>query len=270
MSYRKKNRNTLKGAQVWVEDGAPNRAALSLQYLKGSNVFPQEITKHVSCFGPKTVENLMSKHKTMGKIHMLLVSNNKKAFAGIYGLGPVAYHDLFHLVPDYFRHIQNNGDPFKFIPHNFPSNPWKYSAGSLEKQKKYEEEKKNFYPYKEKAKKYKSRAKTKEEAEAKAMVEAKVKAKATQPVVVEPTTPLPPAEPKAGVSDGSTASYYELPDKATELQHLIMYKDMNSQMGEIFRACYRYGQASHSDKLRDAKKIKFYIEAEIERLEKWT
>ena len=72
------------------------------------------------------------------------------------------------------------------------------------------------------------------------------------------------------VSDGSTASYYELPDNASELQHLISYKNMNSQMGEIFRSCYRYGSASHSDQLRDAKKIKFYIEAEIERLETWS
>lgn len=69
-------------------------------------------------------------------------------------------------------------------------------------------------------------------------------------------------------SDGSTASYYELPDGATELQHLISHKNMNAQIGEIFRSCYRYGQASHSNKLRDAKKIQFYINAEIERLEK--
>lgn len=69
-------------------------------------------------------------------------------------------------------------------------------------------------------------------------------------------------------SDGSTASYYELPKDCTELQHLISYRDMNAQIGEIFRACYRYGIASHSDRLRDAKKIKFYAEAEIARLEK--
>tara|TARA_Y100000401_G_C8137115_1_gene133021 strand:- start:157 stop:441 length:285 start_codon:yes stop_codon:yes gene_type:complete len=71
-----------------------------------------------------------------------------------------------------------------------------------------------------------------------------------------------------GRSDGSTARYYELPVEATELQHLISHKDMNAQIGEIFRSCYRYGQASHSDQLRDAKKIKFYIEAEIDRLSK--
>jgi hypothetical protein len=70
-------------------------------------------------------------------------------------------------------------------------------------------------------------------------------------------------------SDGSTASYYELPADAEELQDLISYKDMNAQIGEIFRACYRYGEVEHSPKLRDAKKIKFYIEAEIKRLEKY-
>ena len=67
-------------------------------------------------------------------------------------------------------------------------------------------------------------------------------------------------------SDGSTAKYYELPKNARELQDLISYKNMNAQIGEIFRACFRYGQVEHSDRLRDAKKIKFYIEAEIERL----
>lgn len=70
-------------------------------------------------------------------------------------------------------------------------------------------------------------------------------------------------------SDGSTASYYELPENAKELQHLISFKDMNAQMGEIFRAAYRYGQVEHSEKIRDAKKIKFYIEAEIKRLEQY-
>jgi len=71
---------------------------------------------------------------------------------------------------------------------------------------------------------------------------------------------------ESGTSDGSTASYYELPAEAKELQDLISHKDMNAQIGEIFRAAYRYGQSSHSDKLRDAKKIRFYIDAEIKRL----
>ena len=70
-------------------------------------------------------------------------------------------------------------------------------------------------------------------------------------------------------SDGSTASYYELPASATELQHLISFKDMNAQIGEIFRACYRYNQVAHSDARRDIKKIIFYANAELERLEKY-
>ena len=70
-------------------------------------------------------------------------------------------------------------------------------------------------------------------------------------------------------SDGSTAGYYELPDNASELQDLISFRDMNAQMGEIFRATYRYGLVEHSSRLRDAKKIKFYIEAEIARLERY-
>lgn len=70
-------------------------------------------------------------------------------------------------------------------------------------------------------------------------------------------------------SDGSTASYYELPKGCSELQELISYKNMNAQIGEIFRACYRYGQVEHSERLRDAKKILFYAKAEIERIEKY-
>ena len=71
---------------------------------------------------------------------------------------------------------------------------------------------------------------------------------------------------KAQRSDGSSARYYELPDKASELQHLISHKNMNAQIGEIFRSCYRFGEASHSDQLRDAKKIMFYAQSEVERL----
>lgn len=67
-------------------------------------------------------------------------------------------------------------------------------------------------------------------------------------------------------SDGSTASYYELPEGCTELQDLISHRNMNAQDGEIFRAIYRKGMASHSDALRDARKVLFYAEAEVKRL----
>lgn len=74
-----------------------------------------------------------------------------------------------------------------------------------------------------------------------------------------------PNSPEA--SDGSTASYYELPEGATELQHLISHRNMNAQIGEIFRACYRYGRVAHSPQIRDIKKIIFYAQAELVRLE---
>lgn len=73
----------------------------------------------------------------------------------------------------------------------------------------------------------------------------------------------------AGRSDGSTASYYELPPGATELQHLISYKNMNGQVAEAFRALYRFGESSHSSKIRDAKKVIFYMQAEIDRINKY-
>jgi hypothetical protein len=69
------------------------------------------------------------------------------------------------------------------------------------------------------------------------------------------------------VSDGSTASYYVLPKGCSELQDLISAKNMNAQIGEIFRECYRYGQASHSDEIRGIKKILFYANAELKRLQ---
>ena len=72
--------------------------------------------------------------------------------------------------------------------------------------------------------------------------------------------------PEKEKSDGSTASYYELPNGASELQDLISAKNMNAQIGEIFRECYRYGRASHSDEMRGIKKILFYANAELKRL----
>jgi len=89
-------------------------------------------------------------------------------------------------------------------------------------------------------------------------------------VATKPNTLVEPAKriPSHTVSDGSSADYYVLPNSAKELQDLISHKNMNAQIGEIFRACYRYGEVAHSKMLRDAKKIKFYAEAEIKRLEK--
>lgn len=71
------------------------------------------------------------------------------------------------------------------------------------------------------------------------------------------------------MSNGSTADYYELPAGAKELQDLISAHNMNAQMGEIGRAWYRYGRCAHSSRLRDLRKIIFYAQAEIDRIEKY-
>ena len=68
-------------------------------------------------------------------------------------------------------------------------------------------------------------------------------------------------------SDGLHADYYTLPYASSQLQDLISHRNMNAQIGEIFRECYRYGLASHSDELRGIKKILFYANAELKRLE---
>lgn len=67
-------------------------------------------------------------------------------------------------------------------------------------------------------------------------------------------------------SDGSTASYYELPSGATELQHLISHKNMNFFVGLIFCLCYDYSKDGHSN-IRTAMEIEKYATAEVERLE---
>lgn len=81
-------------------------------------------------------------------------------------------------------------------------------------------------------------------------------------IVIEPKT-------RAATSDGSSADYYKLPADAAQVQDLISYRNMNSQIGEIFRACYRYGQDHHSPRLRDINKIIFYAQAERDRLLKY-
>lgn len=70
-------------------------------------------------------------------------------------------------------------------------------------------------------------------------------------------------------NDGSTATYYELPHGATQLQDLISFKNMNAQVGEAFRSLYRYDDCPHSDKARNCRKVIYYMEAELARLAKY-
>lgn len=65
-------------------------------------------------------------------------------------------------------------------------------------------------------------------------------------------------------SDGGATSYYELPEHATELRHLISHKGMSKSRGDIFKACYRLGEKDGSDVLYDLNKMKFFIDDLIE------
>ena len=47
---------------------------------------------------------------------------------------------------------------------------------------------------------------------------------------------------KKVASDGLSTSYYSLPSHATELRHLISQKGMSKSRGDIFKACYRFGE----------------------------
>lgn len=69
-------------------------------------------------------------------------------------------------------------------------------------------------------------------------------------------------------SDGSTASYYELPNNATELQDLISAKNMNYSVGSIFVLCCEHGEAqSVQSRINIVKGIIKHAEYERKRLE---
>ena len=67
-------------------------------------------------------------------------------------------------------------------------------------------------------------------------------------------------------NNGGSTDYYKLPLNATELQDLIEAKNMNFAIGNIFKACYRMGNVSHSDAIRDLNKIIWFAQRELERL----
>lgn len=62
--------------------------------------------------------------------------------------------------------------------------------------------------------------------------------------------------------DGGSTNYYKLPEGASELRHLIKHKKMEHGIGEAFCALYRLND--NGEYLRNLKKAKFYIDAEIE------
>lgn len=66
---------------------------------------------------------------------------------------------------------------------------------------------------------------------------------------------LPPIK-----SDGGSTSYYELPAGASELNDLIEHKSMSFALGNIFKACYRFGEKDAASRMYDLNKIIFFAE----------
>ena len=65
---------------------------------------------------------------------------------------------------------------------------------------------------------------------------------------------------KSVTSDGGSTSYYELPPHATELNDLIEHKGMSFALGNIFKACYRFGEKGAASRMYDLNKIIYFAE----------
>jgi hypothetical protein len=68
-------------------------------------------------------------------------------------------------------------------------------------------------------------------------------------------------------NDGGDAEYYKLPEGATDIMDLIEAKNMTFSRGNICKAVWRAIEDSPQYYLRDMKKIKWFAEREIERVE---
>lgn len=66
-------------------------------------------------------------------------------------------------------------------------------------------------------------------------------------------------------SDGSSTSYYDLPPEAKDLGDLIEFKNMNFNVGNIFKACYRLGEKEGNDLRYDLNKIIYFAQRELAR-----
>lgn len=69
-------------------------------------------------------------------------------------------------------------------------------------------------------------------------------------------------------SDGGSTSYYSIPEYARDLQDLIEHKRMEFGLGNIFKACYRFGDKDGTSKRYDLNKIIFFAQRELARLDR--
>ena len=57
---------------------------------------------------------------------------------------------------------------------------------------------------------------------------------------------------------GSTPSQYGIPAETTDLQDLIEHRKMSFALGNIFKACYRFGYKNEN--LYELNKMKWFVE----------
>lgn len=67
-------------------------------------------------------------------------------------------------------------------------------------------------------------------------------------------------EDKTKKVTGGSSDYYKLPEGSKDLQDLIEHKNMNFALGNIFKACYRFGEKNTVDKKYDIDKILWFAE----------
>jgi len=75
---------------------------------------------------------------------------------------------------------------------------------------------------------------------------------------------------KMSKNNGGQTDYYDLPKESTSIQDLIEHREMNFSIGNIFKACYRFGKQSHSNEIRDLNKIIYFANRELNILNKKT
>ena len=73
-------------------------------------------------------------------------------------------------------------------------------------------------------------------------------------------------EKKIKSSGGGSANYYDLPPNAEQLLDLIEFRNMNGNIKDIFKACYRLGQKEGTSEIYDVQKMVLYSIRELGRL----
>ena len=72
---------------------------------------------------------------------------------------------------------------------------------------------------------------------------------------------------KSITSDGGgSQNYYDLPPGAKQLQDLIEYRNMNGNVKDIFKSCYRTGLKEGTSEEYDARKRAYYSLRELGRI----